>query len=381
MITNKLISILTCSTIVMTSAVQADQQENDFSWSGDFRLRLESDWNSQKSDGSERESRDRARIRLRLNGNYQLSENTSFSARMRTGSNTSQQSPHYTISDFNGNDKGDFDVGLDKWFIRHNQALGDVKTSTWLGRNALNIWKNNEMFWDDDATVSGIGTQFESEFNNSSGNKAKLGGSAGYAALPVGLTQYSGTMTFAQLYYQSSFNQTDIKMSSGLFDMNADADDIDGQKLLLNNGSLDHRIWLSSIRIQLPEWPITVSFDYMQNILSYSAQELTLAKDDDKNGFVGSIGIKKLFGQPSLSFKYTYADIGALSVNSSYSQDDWMRWGSAIETRASDFSGHEFRLKYKMNTYGNILFRLYSVDAKSTIEDGNRFRVDWNIKF
>lgn len=373
---NKKIALITGSIIMMTSVVHAEQQD-PFSWSGDLRLRLEADWDSQKSDGSARDDRDRARIRLRVNGNYQLSDNTSFSARMRTGSNKSHQSPHYTLADFNGNDKGDFDLGLDKWFIRQKISFGDTKTNTWIGRNSLNIWKQNELFWDDDATVGGIASQFETALDN----KAKIGGSAGVVALPVGLTKYAGTMVYGQLYYQNSYELGDIKVASGLFDMNADADDIDGRLLLVNNGQLDHQIWLNSFSIKLPALPVTIGLDYMRNLSSYSAEELSLAKDDNKDGIVASIGIKKLFDQPALSFKYTYANIGALAVNSSYSQDDWMRWGNATETRSSDFSGHEVRLKYQMATYGNLVIRFYSVDAKSTTEDGNRFRVDWNIKF
>jgi hypothetical protein len=377
MIKNRHISLLTCSILMVSGVVYAEQKQKAFSWNGDVRLRLESDWNSNKADGSERNSRDRARIRLRVNANYQLNDNTSLGVRVRTGSNRSQQSPHYTLLDFNGNDKGDFDLGLDKWFIRQKNSFGDVKTVTWVGRNSLNIWKQNELFWDDDVTVTGVASQFETQVSN----KAKLGGSGGVVALPVGLTKYSGSMVYGQLYYQDSYDDIDVKMASGLFDMNADPDDIDGRQLLVNNGQLDHRIWLNSVNIKSAAWPISISVDYMRNISSYSTQELALAKDDNKTGIVTSIDINTLFGYAALSFKYTYADIGALSVNSSYSEDDWMRWGSATETRSSDFSGHEVRFKYKMPAYGNIVLRFYSVDAKSTIEDGDRVRVDWNMKF
>jgi hypothetical protein len=379
MIINKQLLILACLTIPF-SVVYGEEKQNNFSWSGDFRLRFESDWNSKKANGVKRDSRDRTRVRLRVNSQYQFSDKLTINTRIRTGSNDSHQSPHYTIADFNGNDKGEFDLGLDKWFIRYKTLSENTKTSTWLGRNSLSIWKQNEMFWDDDATVSGIGSQFETKLNDSN-YKALLGGSAGHVALPVGLTEYSGTMSFVQLHYQRSFSQAKIKVGSGLFDMNADPYDIDGQQLLLNNGALDHRIWLNSINITLLSWPVSMSIDYMQNILDYGAQELNLSQDNNKNGLVSSILINKIFAIPSLSFKYTYADIGALSVNSSYAQDDWMRWGNATETRATDFSGHEFRLKYQMENYGNILLRLYSVAAKSSIEDGDRFRVDWNVKF
>jgi hypothetical protein len=127
--------------------VYGEEKQNNFSWSGDFRLRLESDWNSKKANGVKRDSRDRTRVRLRVNSQYKFNGQLTINARIRTGSNDSLQSPHYTIADFNGNDKGEFDLGLDKWFIRYKTLSENTKTSTWLGRNSLSIWKQNEMFW------------------------------------------------------------------------------------------------------------------------------------------------------------------------------------------------------------------------------------------
>ena len=78
---------------------------------------------------------------------------------------------------------------------------------------------------------------------------------------------------------------------------------------------------------------------------------------------------------------YYYADIETLAVNSSFAQDDWMRWGSATDTRGSDFHDHEFRFGYVLPWKWKVLARLYMVESNNNPEDGNRFRIDFNRKF
>jgi hypothetical protein len=64
------------------------------------------------------------------------------------GSDASQQFPDITILDYDGNDSGDPDFNLEKWFLetRRSGFWG------WAGRNGAPLWKLNELFWDDDAT-------------------------------------------------------------------------------------------------------------------------------------------------------------------------------------------------------------------------------------
>ncbi len=78
---------------------------------------------------------------------------------------------------------------------------------------------------------------------------------------------------------------------------------------------------------------------------------------------------------------YSYAHIETFAVNASYAQDDWIRFGAGAQTDASGFKGHEIRLGYAISKNINLLARLYLVDAITTRQDGNRFRVDLNWKF
>ena len=54
---------------------------------------------------------------------------------------------------------------------------------------------------------------------------------------------------------------------------------------------------------------------------------------------------------------------------------------SATETRASNLKGHELRFAYAFEKNINLVARLFLVEAITTAEDGNRFRVDLNFKF
>jgi hypothetical protein len=84
---------------------------------------------------------------------------------------------------------------------------------------------------------------------------------------------------------------------------------------------------------------------------------------------------------------YYYTKLDALSVHNSYIADDWVRWGNANQVRATNLEGSEFRVIYTINKRMNIFMRVFSVDAirllepgDTTLETGNRFRLEWNVK-
>jgi len=135
---------------------------------------------------------------------------------------------------------------------------------------------------------------------------------------------------------------------------------------------------------------MTFGLDYLNNSESYSASDpdpFTAFNRDETDGFVASVSYGKTNPGHWLA-AYYYADVETFAMNSSYSQDDWMRWGSANETRSSNFSGHEFRFVYGLMDKMNLVARLYIVEANAlrsvsatAKEDGNRLRVDVNYRF
>ncbi len=81
---------------------------------GDFRARLEADWDSQTANGIPRDDRTRIRVRARAGLEYAPDERFTFGLRLRSGSDDSHQSPHITVVDLDDNDTGDAHFNFDK---------------------------------------------------------------------------------------------------------------------------------------------------------------------------------------------------------------------------------------------------------------------------
>ncbi len=341
------------------SASPAIFEKDGFKLYGDFRARLEADFDSNRADGTERDDRTRIRIRARIGLEYAASDRFTFGLRLRSGSDDSQQSPHITIVDFDDNDTGDAHFNFDKWFLKgeHGKGWG------WIGRNSLPFWKQNELFWDDDVTPAGVAFGFRNDRGESG---LELNG--GYFSLPAGMREFSGNLGLAQLVLWNS----NVRIAGGLLDIDASPNDADGTLLLRGNGARDYQIWVLSLQAGTGKW--TFGIDGIHNGESYPISE---PLRDEVDGYVGSLEFNSGRGWQAA---YIYAHIEALAINSSYAEDDWVRWGNATQTRASDLEGHELRFTRDIGPTQNLVFRLYLADAITSGEDGSRFRIDWNYK-
>ncbi len=361
-----------------TGAPRADVYENqDLRIFADLRARLESDFDSQTATGSSRDDRTRLRVRVRLGMRYDPTEYLSLGIRVRSGSDDSQQSPHITVLDFDDNDTGDSDFNLDQWFLKGDWKHGWV----WIGRNSFPFWKQNELFWDDDVTPAGLAGGLRRRFGG-----GELSVQGGYFSLPVGMQEFAGNLGAAQAVYVTPVGKAGITAAAGVFKFAADTDDPDAATLLNGNGSRDYTIWTGSVQVRLKakDRPLVLGLDYMHNSENYSATHpdpFTAANHDETDGYVVSAKLGSLKAKGDWLAAYYYARIETFAVNSSVSQDDWVRWGSATETRASNLKGHELRFAYAFEQKINLVARLYLVEAVTTPEDGNRFRVDLNFKF
>jgi len=362
-------------TLLHSTSLFADVQITDsFSLYSDFRYRLESDWDSKQANGVERDDRTRSRIRVRLGMEWKTSPTTLVNVRLRTGANDSQQGTHITIKDHNGNDNGPKDVNADKWFLKYQ------RDGFWasLGRNSLPFWKQNEFYWDDDVTPAGLsgGYRFNPHWEVS----------AIAAKLPAGMDNFSGDVAAIQLTHEGDYGNLQYKVAAGMIDTNAYPND-SGARLLLNgNGARDYRLWVGSLQLKTMALghPLALGLDLMHNSQDYSRNDPdpnTAANHDQTDGFTLSAKLGSTKKPGDWLGGYYLARIEALAINSSFSQDDWVRWGSATQTRASDIRGQEFRLVYVPCKNTNLVGRLYLVDSIQTIEDGKRFRFDVNYRF
>ncbi len=341
---------------------------------GDFRLRFESDWDSQRSDGSRRDDRDRMRIRARLGFQFDPTPHWSMGFRLRSGSSASQQSPHITIVDFDDNPKMDKDAVFDKYYLRFSSQ----RFWAWGGRNSFPFWKQNELFWDDDATPAGLAVGLKNPWS-----KSEFALNAGLFALPDGAVGYSGQLGAIQGVLTTEAGKGRFVAAGGLFRFFGEPG---AERLRNGNGRRDYTILVGNLqgRFTIKDRQITLGLDLLHNVQGYSLFEpdpFTAANRDQNDGLVASIAWGDLSRKGSWLGGYYYAYIETLAVNASFAQDDWVRWGAGGQTDSSDFKGHELRLAYALTRNANLVARLYLVESITSLQDGKRFRLDFNISF
>ena len=373
----KLIGI--CFAILITTLLSqqslALSLTDDVKIYGDFRLRLESDTDSQKSNGTDRDDRDRLRARARVGLTFTPRDDIEIGLRLRSGSDDSHQSPHITLVDFDDNDTGDADFNLDKWYFKYKTGGAAVTA----GRSGIAFWKQNEMLFDDDVTPIGIGYTF---------GGGSFGLNAGYYTLPAGMQEFSGNLGTLQVTLKGDLGSSKFSGAMGWVGFDAETGDADAGSYQKSNGMRDYSIFSVNGQLKFDKYKLGV--DYYHNNEGYSASDsnaFTAYHRDQDTGYVIS-GAYGGTSPRSWLFAYYYMHMETFAVNSSFAQDDWVRFGSAVETRASNIKGHEFRVGYGLAKNMNLIFRAYIVDAIEedsatavSKEDGNRIRLDFNYKF
>ena len=340
----------------------------------DFRFRYEADWDSVNSSGVPRDDRQRLRVRGRIGLKYQPTDELTFDVRGRTGDSHSQQSPHLTIHDFDGGDRNDFSGILDKYYVQY--AKDGV--SVWGGRNGFPFWKQNELFWDDDVTVTGAALSVTPSIWDES-----LTGTMGAFYLPDGGWELNGQMYAGQVKFVREIGGATLTLAEGFYFLDGER----GASHLRNgNGARDYAILGSQAELKgkVLGVPVALGADVYQNFKNYSAlsnDPFTAANSEEDFGYVLSARFGELSAPGDFQFGYYYAWLETFAVNGSYAEDDWERWGSATQTDSSDLHGHEFRLTYRAAKKLDIMARLYAVDAITSQQDGMRFRLDFNYKF
>ncbi|MDP7741201.1 MAG: putative porin [Lentisphaeria bacterium] len=341
---------------------------------GDVRLRLERDDDSEKADGSFRRDRDRFRTRLRLGLKYQASDNLSFNIRARTGNHDAQQSPHITLWQDHGSAGEQGDVTLDKAYAKLTMSQSWIK----LGRDGLPFWKPNEFLWDDDVYIDGLMTGCNWDYPN-----ASMAFNGAFAALPDGDDRHArsnrSTVTALQFVYQRPVSDGNLTIADGFLYINDNNDNANGINQA-EGEDLDYRINAVNIQYKLKTrgLPLAVGADYMHNFADGAKGDAGNKDRNDGWDVYAKLGSLKEPGD--FLAGYYYARVEKYAVARHLSQDDWFRWGSATQTRSSDYKGHEIRVAYAFTKKINLVARGYLVDAISTGEDGKRFRLDLNVK-
>ncbi len=343
-------------------------------FSADLRLRYEWDWDSQTGAGVARSDRDRARYRARVSLGYTFSDKWSFGARARTGNRDSQQSPHLTFS-ASDNLEDDFEVALDRYYLQFKQGA----LTAWGGRNTTPFWQQNEMVWDEDVTPTGLAASHEDKLEH--GTLTTTGG-AFY--LPDGMTRLNGMLVGGQLKYSRPLAPAQLTLAAGLYSYDGKRG---AENLRNRNGVRGYLLGVLSAQWSAPLDPgrtLTLGVDLIKNFENYSATDALPfgpGNADETNGFVLTALYGQLRNPRDWQIGWLYSHIETFAANAAYAQDDWARFGSATQSDLTDFKGHEVRFTYVITKNLNAQLRYFAVEAITSIQDGQRGRIDLNWRF
>jgi hypothetical protein len=268
-------------------------------------------------------------------------------------------------------DRDDLDFVVDRYFVQFKHEA----FSGWGGRNITPFWQQNEMFWDEDVTPTGLAGTFDTSLAGGG-----LAAAVGAFYLPDGGYDVNGQMLGGQLKYSRPVESSQFTVAGGLHYMHGE----DGANNLIDrNGERDYLIGVASGQwiAPLKKIPLTLGADLFYNFEDYNAADVApfpAADTDETLGYVFSVHFGQLKQRHDWLVGYSYAHIETFAVNASYAQDDWVRFGNGPQTAGTDIEGHEIRVGYALSDRVNLLARLFLVEAITTGQDGNRFRLDLN---
>jgi hypothetical protein len=212
--------------------------------------------------------------------------------------------------------------------------------------------------------VNGYGAAAAYKFDM--GEVGSLGLNAGYYSLPAGMREFCGNMGQGQVVFSTSVSDVGLTLAGGGFKISGDRNDPDCQNegdggfYLQSNGLRDYTIWVGNVqgKLEIAGRPMTVGGDYMYNLEDYDASDpgdhVTADNEDETDGWDVYVKYGSTKKKGDWLVGYWYARIEQFAVNNSMAQDDWVRWGSATQTRASNMKGHELRGAYALMKNMNL---------------------------
>ena len=342
---------------------------------GDFRFRVEQDWNSELHN-----SRSRFRYRGRVGVKVRLNDVSGIGMRIRTGNINDQQGPHLTL----GGDNGEFGlskVGIEQFYYKYEKG----RFSFLLGKSDINVYKNHEIFWNDNVMPEGITMTYKALDNSQLRNGFLHIFLGHYFIFSRGsLIEEDGYLQFIQTYLSLLDNR--IKFFPTFYYFN-NIGNIPDQK---HDKLMDYKILHLAGEFKLErKYQTTLGFDIFHNFKAYNANELDHDFIDQRTGYVihASARGKNLLKNFQLGFYYAYLE--KLSIVDYFAQNDWARWdysyAGASGSNLSNFKGYEIRLTYHISETQRLVTRFYDVDelVDETERSSNatRFRIDFDISF
>jgi len=359
---------------------QKDSTKTKLSFKGDFRFRVEQDWDSRKSDGSYRNDRTRLRYRARFGVTYNYSNWVSFGMRLRTGNPKKQQDPQLTLGD-GFKEFGTLPIGLEKVYFK-----GKWNTFYfWIGKNTFPFEKNNELFWSDNVYPEGI--SLGKSFRINSGIISTLKIKGGHYIIATSNKSINQDSYFQGFQISPSFFKNRLILFPSLYIFKNIPNIPDGNDTFL----LDYSIVHIGTKIKLlKKRPLNFELDFYKNLQDYSGSNSIPNNFKGQNsGFVLGLKYGVLANKDDWFFSTTYSKLEKYSVVDFLAQNDWARWdyssSGSPDGRLTNFNGIELVAGYKIDKNINLKVKYYFVKQLIPIgtleENGSRIRFDLDFKF
>ncbi len=359
---------------------QTDTTVSKLTFNGDFRFRVEQDWNSRRSSGTFRTDRSRLRYRLRAGFDYQHDSWAWVGVRLRTGDPKKQQDPQLTLGD-GFNEFGTLPIALEKAYLKMKSNDFEV----WLGKNTFSFKKQNELFWSDNVYPEGI--HIRRTFRLGSGPVSQLTINGGHFILNArgGAFGKDSHLQGIQLVAQSFQNRLQFWPSLYLFRNIQNMPDGAGTY------SLDYSILGMGASMDLSRSPlIKAELDWYQNTQNYQVNDsIENSMQDQKRGLVLALSYGQLRSAGDWFFKFTYARLEKYAALDIMAQNDWARWdysgNDSPDGRLTNFEGVELTTAFSIKKDISLKMKYYFVRQLVPLgafkEDGQRIRFDIDIKF
>ena len=365
--------------LVQTVQAQEDQVD-EIEFYGDFRFRIEHDWNSLQSDGSFREDRSRLRYRGRVGMNFTGIENVLMGARLRTGDPKKQQDPQLTLGD-NFAEFNTLPIGLELLFAQFEFN----SFTAWVGKNSFPFKKQNELFWSDNVFPEGISASHSITFDN--GLLDGIDIHAGHFIIRSEKSTFSADSYFQGIQLLTNVGDKSLFIYPSLYIFKNVPDIPDGNETFILDYTLLH-LGAQSRLVQTPL--VVIGVDYYKNTQDLGDNgSVPEPLRDQKTGFTAQLSIGELTHKGKWKGQLTYAYLERYAAVDFLAQNDWARWDyssqGSPDGRLTNMKGIELMAGYALNERMDLKLKVYSVKQIIPLgiekETGDRIRLDLNIKF
>jgi len=346
---------------------------------GDFRFRVEQDWNSKKSDGSYRDDRTRFRYRVRAGVTYN-DQWYEAGIRIRTGQQKKQQDPQLTLGE-GFKEFGTLPIGFEKVYFQAKWP----SFSFWVGKNSFPFEKSNELFWSDNVYPEGIflnkGIPITSDVID------HLDVRAGHFIISSAGLSLDQDAYMQGFQINTSLLNKHLELFPAIYLFKNIPNIPDGNETFV----LDYSILHIGTRVKiLLDKPLKAEFDYYENLMDYGKND-SIPSDfkDQKSGIVTGLAYGALQQKGNWAFKVSYAWLQQYSAVDFLAQNDWVRWdyssNGSPDGRLTNFNGVELIAAYMIVEKMTLKLKYYFVEQLLPFgvskENGNRIRLDLDFKF